>query len=282
MDNLSGCSPAMNWDAGDLPSAWQSFMTHCNFCFKGPLKEKSEEECCAYLMIWVGQKGRDIYQTWQVTAEEAKSLDTLYQKYETYVKPKSNKVFARYKFQCRVQLDSESAEQFVTDLKTLVKDCGYEQQDEMVRDRIVCGTENVKVKEKLLSEGSDLTLEKAINVARSYEINQQQLSSMNSKEDPSIHAIKRSRLPKHQNKSQQQGAKPKQEVKQMKQGRSFVQDVVITIQNKKNVQLSERHVINATERVILQKCAKQKTKTRKYINLKKRIMILMHCLLAVL
>ena len=214
MDNLSGCSPAMNWDAGDLPSAWQSLMTHCNFCFKGPLKEKSEEECCAYLMIWVGQKGRDIYQTWQVTAEEAKSLDTLYQKYETYVKPKSNKVFARYKFQCRVQLDSESAEQFITDLKTLVKDCGYEQQDEMVRDRIVCGTKNVKVKKKLLSEGSDLTLEKAIDVARSYEKNQQQLSSMNSKEDPSIHAIKRTRPPKHQNKSQQQGAKPKQEVKQ--------------------------------------------------------------------
>ena len=58
---LAGSNPVMNWEARDLPSAWKSFKTHVDFMFKGPLKDKSEEEQCAYLMIWVGQKGRELY-----------------------------------------------------------------------------------------------------------------------------------------------------------------------------------------------------------------------------
>lgn len=193
MEGLAGSTPNMNWDSGDLPTAWKNFKTHVDFMFKGPLITKKEEEMCAYLMIWVGDKGREVYGTWTLTPEEKKSLAALYGKYETFVKPKSNTVFARYKFQQRMQQESESAEQFITELKTLVKDCGYEKSDEMVRDRIVCGTKNVKVKERLLNEGSDLTLEKATDVARSYELNQQQLSTMNSREDPNIHGIRKTK-----------------------------------------------------------------------------------------
>ena len=204
----------MNWESADLPTAWQTFKTHCEFMFKGPLKEKSEEEKCAYLMIWVGAKGREVYKTWQLNPEQAVKLDTLYDKYEKYVEPKSNRVFARYKFQCRVQQEAESAEQFITDLKRLVKDCGYEKSEEMVRDRIVCGTKNVKVKEKLLNEGSDLSLEKAIDIARSYEINQRQLNILNAKEDPNINTIRKARPFKSQTKPE--AAKPRQDFKTIK------------------------------------------------------------------
>ena len=214
METTAGSNPVMNWESGDLPSAWQSFKTHCQFMFKGPLKDKSEAEKCAYLMIWIGAKGRDVYETWKLTDEEKGQIDTLYTKYEAYVKPKSNKVFARYKFQCRSQQDSESAEHFITELKTLVKDCGYEKSDEMVRDRIVCGTKHSKVKSKLLSEGSDLSLEKAIDIARSFEINQRQLSDMSSssKEDPNINALRKSK-PYKPRKPESQPVKPKQDFK---------------------------------------------------------------------
>ena len=106
----------MNWNSAYLPTAWQTFKTHCEFTLKGPLKEKSEEEHCAHLIIWVAAKGREVYKTWQLTPEQAVTLDTLYDKYEKYVEPKSNRVFARYKFQCRVQQEAESAKQFITDL----------------------------------------------------------------------------------------------------------------------------------------------------------------------
>ena len=35
-------------------------------------------------MIWVGDKGRDIYNTWELTADEVKKLETYYTRFETY------------------------------------------------------------------------------------------------------------------------------------------------------------------------------------------------------
>lgn len=60
------------------------------------MKAKSEEQMCNYLMIWVGEKGQDSYNTWTLTEKEIKLLTTYYSKFEDYVKPKSNIVFARY------------------------------------------------------------------------------------------------------------------------------------------------------------------------------------------
>ena len=48
----------------------------------------------------------------------------------------------------------------------------------MIRDRIVFGTNSPKVREKLISKGSALTLNKAVELARSFEASQAQLSVM--------------------------------------------------------------------------------------------------------
>ena len=108
MEGLHGSIPSMNWESNDLTNAWKTFSTHVDFMFKGPLKEKEEEERCAYLMIWVGERGREVYGTWDLTEDQKKSINYLKTKFEEYVKPKTNTVFNRYKFQCRVQLDSET------------------------------------------------------------------------------------------------------------------------------------------------------------------------------
>ena len=191
---LTGSTPQLNWDAGDLPKAWQTFRTHVEFMFNGPLKSKSEEEKVNYLMIWVGDKGREIYGTWTLTNDEKKSLEAHYNKFKAYVEPKSNRVFARYKFQCIVQSNGDTIEQFVTALKVGVKDCGYgDKANEMVRDRIVFGVKSDKIREKLINEGSDLTLERAIDIARTYETSRAQLKSMTS-EDPKIDAINKQKI----------------------------------------------------------------------------------------
>ena len=63
------------------------------------------------------------------------------------------------------QQTDESFEQFLTELKLLVKDCGYADPHEMVRHRVVIGCYSSKGREKLVHEGSDLTQEKAIDIA---------------------------------------------------------------------------------------------------------------------
>ena len=87
-------------------------------------------------------------------------------------------MFARYKFHQKVQQEGESFEQFLTDLKLLVKDCGYGDPGEMVRDRVVIGWHSTKTREKLIQDGSDLTLKKAIDIARTDEMSKTQLETM--------------------------------------------------------------------------------------------------------
>lgn len=90
----------------------------------------------------------------------------------------------------KMQADGETFENFITELKLLVKDCGYPNSDEMVRDRIVFATNSPHVREKLLSQGAELTLDKAIDIARSHELAQIQLKEMTgSKDAPKIDAV---------------------------------------------------------------------------------------------
>ena len=70
-----------------------------------------------------------------------------------------------------------------------MKDCGYADPDEMVRDRIVIGCNSKKVREKLIQEGSELSLEKAVEIALTLEMSQTQLKTME-EEDSKIHAVK--------------------------------------------------------------------------------------------
>ena len=61
----------------------------------------------------------------------------------------------------------------------------------MVGDRIVVGTNSSKVREKLILEGAKLTLDKAIQIARTYETSQAQLKSMSAvNREEHIHSLK--------------------------------------------------------------------------------------------
>ncbi|KAK9539545.1 hypothetical protein VZT92_004644 [Zoarces viviparus] len=145
MENTGVPTPRMDWDSSNLPDAWREFRQHVELMFSGPLRAKEEEEKCSYLLLWIGEKGRDVYNTWTLTADERKVLQTYYAKFEAYVTPKANPIFARYKFHEKIQKDCENFDQFVTELKLLVKDCNYPNGDEMIRDRIVFGINSPRV-----------------------------------------------------------------------------------------------------------------------------------------
>ena len=74
-------------------------------------------------------------------------------------------------------------------MKLLFKDCGYADPHEIVRHRVVIGCNSSKGREKLIHEGSDLTQEKAIDIAQTEEISQAQLQTM-ATENPSINGVK--------------------------------------------------------------------------------------------
>ncbi|XP_053374212.1 uncharacterized protein K02A2.6-like [Mercenaria mercenaria] len=143
-------------------------------------------------MLWVGEKGRDIYSTWTLSNDDKKKLEPHLTKLEEYCEPKSNVIYSRYLLKSRVQKQDETFEQFVTDLKLLIRDCGYpeDRYDETVRDHIVFGVKSHKIRESLIRKGSDLKLQDCLDIARTHEISQTQVKEMES-EDKSLHGIKR-------------------------------------------------------------------------------------------
>ena len=70
-------------------------------------------------------------------------------------------IFERAKFNCRVQEENKTTEQFITSLYNLAETCDYWNfTEEMIRDRIVVGSRD-HVLSECLRTVADLTLEKA-------------------------------------------------------------------------------------------------------------------------
>ena len=191
MDLTGVQSPQMDWDAENLSKRWKRFRQHVELMFSGPLAVKKEEEKCTYLLIWCGEKGRDISNTWSdVTEDDKKKLKPYFERLASHVELKCNPVFSHYKFHKRVQAESQTVEQFVTDLKLLVRDCSFKEPDEMILDRTVFGTNSRRIREKLVNEGKELALDKAVDIARTYEMSQSQMKSMEAG-DETVHSVNR-------------------------------------------------------------------------------------------
>ncbi|XP_068726228.1 uncharacterized protein [Montipora capricornis] len=140
----------------------------------------------------VGEEALEIYNTFRfATGEDPNKIAHLKKKFEDYFNPRKNTVFERYKFwECK-QKDSEFIDQFITELKTRAKSCEIgHQQDSLIRDRIVFGVSSTRLKERLLRESSDLTLEKAVSLCRAAEASAKQLKELQTLEKVPVHAIK--------------------------------------------------------------------------------------------
>ena len=185
----------MNWEAPNLDREWCRFQTHCSFTFDGPLNSKTEREKVNYLMTFIGDRGREIYETfqWEPATDinnpaENHTLAGVYKKYEEYVTPRKNPIRATLKFNRRKQDTGERFEDFVTALRLLIRDCEYTDDNRMLRDAIVLRSVSSTVTERCLEQGTELTLEKAITIGRNHEISQSSMRDITG-EDSSVNLV---------------------------------------------------------------------------------------------
>lgn len=112
-------------------------------------------------------------------------------KFTEHFVPKRNVIHERACFYKRAQKPGESVEAFVRSLYELAQYCEFGGiKDEQIRDRIVIGISDSDVSQKLQLE-TELTLEKAIQIARQNEQIKQQNTSMRA--ECALDAMKQSR-----------------------------------------------------------------------------------------
>ncbi len=84
----------------------------------------------------------------------------------------------RHKFNTRMQQRGESIQSYVSDLKNKASTCEFgDLKDEMIKDRLVCGIENDKLRRSLLRE-EILTLQKAIELCQINELSEQRMREL--------------------------------------------------------------------------------------------------------
>ena len=94
-------------------------------------------------------------------------------KFDEHCSPKKNETYERYVFRSRIQMPAESIDAFATDLKLKARTCIFGVlPDSMLRDQIVFGVNETKVRERMLRE-TDLTLAGAMKICHANELAQQ-------------------------------------------------------------------------------------------------------------
>ena len=88
----------MDWNGIDLPTAFNSFKQYCQLIFEGPLNQKEEKVKASYILPWIREKGRRIFNSFELSDEEKLKIDVrvVFDKFTTHVEPKSNFRIARY------------------------------------------------------------------------------------------------------------------------------------------------------------------------------------------
>ena len=89
---------------------------------------------------------------------------------ETHFVPQHNVCAERYRFRSRTQQESETVLQWVSSLRQLASTCEYgTKTDEFIRDQVIEKTSSTKLRQRLLMEGSALTLEKTLTISETLE-----------------------------------------------------------------------------------------------------------------
>ena len=84
--------------------------------------------------------------------------------------PKPNSIAKRLKFSNHDGKLEESIAEYIAELSQLAEHCNYGLiLQDMLQDRLVCGLKQKRIQQRLLNEGESLTLEKAIDIAKTME-----------------------------------------------------------------------------------------------------------------
>jgi len=112
-----------------------------------------EEVQIANLLLLMGLDSVPIFEQFIFHGTEedrAETLNNVISMFDRYFEPVKNIIYERVKFNGMCQ-ESKSLHQFITDLQSQADNCEYgAMRDQFVRDRIVVGVSNNKLREYLI------------------------------------------------------------------------------------------------------------------------------------
>ena len=85
----------MDWSVGEgLYNRFKLWKQQCELLFSGPLVKLEEPIQCKYLLYWSGERGLELFNSWDLSEDEQKILRNYFDRFENFVKPHSNELIA--------------------------------------------------------------------------------------------------------------------------------------------------------------------------------------------
>lgn len=160
---------------GNLDTNWRSFKQQFELYIAAiGASETASKRKVALLLTVAGTEAIEVYNTFAFEpADDKNRLDKVLQKFDEHCLSKKNETYERYVFGSRLQREGEAFDSFLTDLKLKASTCNFGTlRDSLIRDQIVFGICDRKVREKLLGE-HELNLEKAVKICQASELARQ-------------------------------------------------------------------------------------------------------------
>lgn len=158
------------------PQDWAKWIRRFErFRLASNLQENSDENQVNTFIYCMGDEADDILRGLPLADADKTKYDAVKAGFEAHFVGRRNVIYERARFNMRKQEENETVDSFVTALYALAEHCNYlALHDELIRDRLVVGLADKRLSERMQLD-HELTLEKAIAMARqSEEVKRQQ------------------------------------------------------------------------------------------------------------
>jgi len=161
-------SPSMNWKTSDSYGALMTFKKR-NIYFK--VKKIPREEQSNHIILYADTPGQEMIEASNLTEEDMKDPDKVWDALQTQVKPKTNEYVDRLRLRRFIQRESESCDEFINRCEAQAKRCKFTEteHESRVMEQFMDGIHSNDLQRSLIMEGEDIRLSKAIDIARSFE-----------------------------------------------------------------------------------------------------------------
>lgn len=187
--------------AGNLHENWRRWEQKLGlYLLASGNNEKDDRTKVAILLHCAGDEAIEIFNNFEFPLKDngdpdpddnPDKFEAVLAQFRAYCNPRKNTVIERYNFWMCSQRDGETFDQFVTELRTRAKNCEFgTQTDPMIRDRIIFGINDDRLRERLLRDSADPALSRVIELCRAAEASKKQLQSLQTQSQVPVDSVR--------------------------------------------------------------------------------------------
>lgn len=169
----SNVAEKMEWVEGDVGTL------RC--CFKNDQRRWHSSSC-----HWTWSQ--KVFKTWNLSASQHKDINNVIKRFGNYCNLRKSILFECYHFNSQQQKPGESFDCCITTLRQIACKCTIDtiMPDDNLRDRIIFGVTDNKVRERLLHKPK-LNLAKTLDICHASEMSQAQIKAVSKLNPSKVH-----------------------------------------------------------------------------------------------